>query len=602
MSKSRDGVREQPGTIRAALANGERLLKAQPAAAALQARTILRSDDHNAAAYRLLSRALAALGETGQAQAAMAEAIRLSAEDPALQSVLELLRNGAAKEALTQVKKQHTRSPHDPVVALLLGEALLQIDDWASAAVAFEKAIAIAPGYAQAHLGLARSHHLGFDLAPALHALEPLVGSDAPASAILFKATLMSEAGDHAAAEDIIRQILASSPYSAVLHLALADNLRTQGRPLEAAEAYRTAIKLDENSGRAWWGLVNVGGESLTDLEMSRLRTVAQSSPDRSERSYAGFAAAMLARNSANPLEEMKWLEAANQARRADFNYDEGVFDQRMRAVFQDAATERFFERRAHWGDPDPAPVFIVGMPRSGSTLLERMLGAHSQIEACGELPLIPALMREAGVAVGVDPLTDLAGLLKRLTKRQCRELGSEYLRRSRVRRRTAKPRFIDKLPHNWADLAFIRLILPAAALIDQRRHPLDCIVSNYRTAFVPGHPASYDLLEMAGYYATYSEAMDHFERACPGGLQRVIYEDLIADPRAQLTRLLGRLGLQFEEACLTFNRETGPVATASAEQVRREINRSGIGIWQRFSPWLDGVRNRLGRSQQSPT
>jgi hypothetical protein len=257
--------------------------------------------------------------------------------------------------------------------------------------------------------------------------------------------------------------------------------------------------------------------------------------------------------------------------------------------------TAEFYAERDGWGAAAADPIFILGMPRAGSTLVEQILASHSMVEGTSELPYIPTLARET---VAQHPRYDgltYPALLARLDARETRWLGEEYLRRAAAHRTAGKPFFIDKLPNNWRDIGFIRLILPNARILDARRHPLACGFSNFKQHFAEGQGFSYSLEDFGLYYRDYVKLLAHFDSVLPGRIVRVVNEDLIENGEAEIRRLLDRLGLPFEESCLRFWESDRAVRTPSAEQVRQPINRSGMEQWKKFEPWLGPLKEALG-------
>jgi hypothetical protein len=231
--------------------------------------------------------------------------------------------------------------------------------------------------------------------------------------------------------------------------------------------------------------------------------------------------------------------------------------------------------------------------------LIEQILSCHSQIEGTMELPDIPAIVRRETQEQGTRS-HNWPAVAGGMDRAKLASLGAEFLERTRVQRKTCKPFYIDKLPNNWAYAGFIHLILPQAKLIDARRHPLDCCFSNFRQHFAQGQAFTYDLADIGRYYADYVRAMDHYDRVLPGRVHRVIHERLLDNPEAEVRALLAYLGLPFEEACLAFHASSRPVRTASSEQVRRPINRDGVGQWQPFEAWLGPLREALGDLPES--
>ena len=258
--------------------------------------------------------------------------------------------------------------------------------------------------------------------------------------------------------------------------------------------------------------------------------------------------------------------------------------------------TPAFFAARTTHGSPAPDPIFILGMPRAGSTLIEQILASHPLVEGTMELPDIGALAKRLGGRRTKHEASLYPECLAELDAADCAALGAEYLERTRVQRKTDKPFFIDKMPNNWAHVGLINLILPKAKIIDARRHPLACCFSNFKQHFARGQGFSYDQAEVGRYYADYVRLLRHFDTVLPGRIHRVIHEALVDDPEGEVRRLLDHLGLPFDPACLRFHENERAVRTASSEQVRRPINRDGLDQWKPFETWLEPMKQALGQ------
>ena len=257
--------------------------------------------------------------------------------------------------------------------------------------------------------------------------------------------------------------------------------------------------------------------------------------------------------------------------------------------------TADFLAARAGQGCDAPDPIFILGMPRAGSTLVEQILASHGEVEGTMELPDLPALAKRLGGRIRKSDASAYPECLAEMTPGELRALGEEYLERTRIQRKTGRPYFIDKMPNNWAHVGLIHLILPQAKIVDARRHPLACGFSNFKQHFARGQAFSYSLEEMGLYYRDYVSLMRHFDRVRAGRIHRVVHERLVEDPEAEVRRLLGFLGLDFDPACLRFHENARAVRTASSEQVRRPINREGLDRWQSYEPWLGPLKQALG-------
>jgi hypothetical protein len=352
--------------------------------------------------------------------------------------------------------------------------------------------------------------------------------------------------------------------------------------------AFRAAIALDADCGEARLGLANLKTYRFSPAEEAALDIrLARPSADPAARCALLFARARTLEDSGLYGEAFARLDEANAIGRARRAYDPARVHgevERATALF----TPAFFAARADWGDPDPAPIFIVGLPRSGSTLVDQILASHPEVEGCGELPDMQMIAGRVG------------GALDALTAGRCAALGREYLACIRPMRRLGRPRFTDKAPGNFVHAGFIRLILPKARIIDVRRHPLDCGVSIFRQHFEAGFDFAWDLADIGRYYADYVALMAHFDAAAPGRVHRVIYEKLVGDTEGEVRRLLDYLELPFDSACLRFFDNPRAVATPSSEQVRRPISAEAVGQWRRYEPWLAPLKAALGPAMET--
>ena len=291
--------------------------------------------------------------------------------------------------------------------------------------------------------------------------------------------------------------------------------------------------------------------------------------------------------------------QAGNALRRERLSYDADettAHVARSKALF----TPAFFAGRSGAGSPAPDPIFVIGLPRSGSTLVEQILSSHSKVEGTMELPDIASIARRLGGERREGEEPAYPGVLADLTPEQLKALGEEYLERTRIQRKTGRPLFIDKMPNNFAHIGLIHLILPNAKIVDVRRHPLACCFSGFKQHFARGQGFTYDLTDIGRYYADYAALMAHVDAVLPGRAHRVIYEQLVEDPETEIRRLLAYCGLEFEPACLSFHETARPVRTASSEQVRQPLYRDGLDQWRHYEPWLGPLKAALGRTLET--
>ena len=400
--------------------------------------------------------------------------------------------------------------------------------------------------------------------------------------------------GRHDEAIGVYRQMLADAPQSWDAHLWLGHALKTVGRTPEAIESYRAAAAARPNFGDAYWSLANLKTYRFTDGEIDRMRLeVEASTTNAQDRWHLCFALGKALEDRGEIEGSWSWYERGNALKRADSRYDPQVIEANTRRQIQ-TCTRDFFRARSGYGDPGPDPIFVLGLPRAGSTLIEQILASHSQVEGTQELSNIQRLVLEIE---GHDPDPEAPrypAALAELTADQARRLGERYLEETRAYR-TDRPFFIDKMPNNFRHIGLIHLILPNARIIDARREPMACCFSNLKQLFAQGQEFTYSAEDIARYYRTYLELMDHWDQALPGRVLRVQHEDVVDDLEGSVRRILDHCGLPFEPACVAFHESRRSVRTPSSEQVRQPIFRDSLDQWTRYEPWLGELRTALG-------
>ncbi len=407
-------------------------------------------------------------------------------------------------------------------------------------------------------------------------------------------ATIAVGLGEHDRAIALYRDMLAEAPDAPDLHLWLGHALKTIGQLPEAIDAYRAAAAARPDFGDAYWSLANLKTYRFTDDEIVRMRAEEARPPAALEdRIHLCFALAKALEDRDEIAESWTYYERGNALKRAESRYRPDILETNTASQIA-VCTPAFFARRAGWGDPRPDPIFILGLPRSGSTLLEQILASHTQVEGTQELADIQRIVQELQ---GRDP--DPAdprypAVLTDLSEADVRALGERYLAETQVYR-TDTPRFIDKMPNNFRHVGLIHLILPHARIIDARREPLACCFSNLKQLFANGQEFSYGIEDIARYYRTYLDLMTHWDTVLPGRVLRVHHEDVVADLEGSVRRLLDYCGLPFEPACIEFHKSKRSVRTPSSEQVRRPIFRDGLDQWRKYEPWLSPLREALG-------
>jgi tetratricopeptide (TPR) repeat protein len=378
------------------------------------------------------------------------------------------------------------------------------------------------------------------------------------------------------------------------LHLAIGHAEKTIGHQAEAIESYRRSADVRPGFGDAWWSLANLKTYRFTDAEVERMRGYeSESTTTDEDRFHLCFALGKALGDQREFAESFAFYERGNELKRRNVSHDAGQLEQKLRRQMQ-ICTSDFFAERAGSGFPADDPIFIVGLPRAGSTLIEQILASHSAVEGTRELADIPRLVHQLNGRESDQVQARYPQVLAELGVDAYRGFGEKYVEDTRIYR-TGKPRFIDKMPNNFRHIALIHLILPNARIIDARRDPMDCCFSNFRQLFANGQEFTYSLEEIGRYYRIYVEVMGHWDRVLPGRVLRIQHEELIEDLEGNVRRMLDYCGLPFEPTCLEFHRTERSVRTASSEQVRRPINREGVGQWRDYEPYLAPLKSVLG-------
>jgi hypothetical protein len=370
--------------------------------------------------------------------------------------------------------------------------------------------------------------------------------------------------------------------------------LKTVGRTSEAIASYRSAAASRPDFGDAYWSLANLKTYRFTDEEIADMRE-AEASPATQliDRQHLCFALGKGLEDRDDIAGSWSYYERGNGLMRAESRHRPEVHETNTRGQIT-VCTRAFFESRAGWGAEAPDPIFIVGLPRAGSTLIEQILASHSKVEGTQELADVQRIVL---TLQGRDPDLDnprYPGVLAGMTEEDFRRLGETFLADTRAYR-SGRPYFIDKMPNNFRHIGLIHLMLPNARIVDARREPMACCWSNLKQLFAQGQEFTYSAQDIARYYRTYLDLMDHWDQALPGRVLRVRHEDVIDDLEASVRRILDYCGLEFEPACVEFHKTLRSVRTPSSEQVRQPIFRDGLDQWRKYEPWLGALKAALG-------
>jgi tetratricopeptide (TPR) repeat protein len=482
--------------------------------------------------------------------------------------------------------KPHLKAdPFDVRAIRMLAELAGRIGRLRDAEALLRRAMEIAPGFVAARANLALVLSRMGRPAEAMELLDAVLEAEPDAIGHLnLKAASLARLGDFDQAIRIYEGVLERAPAQPRVWLSYGHMLKTLGRQAEGVDAYRRAIALKPALGEAWWSLANLKTLRFDQADIEAMRAaLGTAGLTEEDRFHLEFALGKAMHDLGRADEAFGYYARGNALRRER---------QPFRAEELTRTVERcleLFTREllSSTGGCDAAdPIFIVGMPRAGSTLVEQILSSHPLVEGTSELPDMPVIAREIG---------PYPGAAARMSGEDRQAAGETYLKRTAVQRRTDRPFFIDKLPNNWLFVPFIQLVLPTARIVDARRHPLGCCVSNFRQHFARGQDFTYDLADLGHYYSDYVRLMAHVDEALPGRVHRVIYERMVENTEAEVRCLLAYCGLPFDPACLLFHETDRAVRTASSEQVRQPIYQGAKDEWQLYTEHLGPLRAALG-------
>lgn len=401
-----------------------------------------------------------------------------------------------------------------------------------------------------------------------------------------LKGLILDKLGRNDEAIRHYENLLADDRDNSQLLIAYGHVLRAAGRTDDAVAAYRQAVAVDIERGEAWWGLAAIKSKVLTDQDIETIRAALKAAVDINNIIPLNFALARALHDRERYEEAFEHYAEGNRLHASTINYKSEELTREV-DTFSRLFREEHFRKPPAFRLDGPTPIFLISMPRAGSTLLEQMLDCHPAIEGVGELLYVRALLRTAMELYTNRGCSTVDEVVLALTDADKEAMGRDYLARAELHRRTDAPYFIDKMPMNWSDVLFIRELLPHAKFVEIRRDPMDCCFSNFTHCFSRAHAASSSLADMGKSYVDYVRLMDHFDEVATGLIHHVRYEALVDDPETQLRAVLAYLGLPWDEAVLTFHQSARTVRTPSAEQVRRPLNRDGMGAWRPYSQWL---------------
>ena len=537
-------------------------------------------------AWFSLGKALSLLGRGKDADAAFEKSFELSPERRLMAHAAEHQKEGRIEEAEQIYRRVLRKNPRNVDALRLLALLAMRADRPDDAETLLLRAIEIAPDFLLALLDLGRLRKEQDRYGEALESFDRVISLEpAQPQAHFLRAATLARASFTRESIDAYRSCLAVRPGHVGALLGLGHVLKAMGDYEGAVASYKACMREAPDFGETYWSLANLKTYRFDDATVSEMEKRA-AAPGGNVLSTVNFLFALAKAYEDRGDYEQAWehYRSGNEIHRAQVKYDPvqtEAMNDRIVAVFNAALVEEL----GGAGDPDPSPIFILGLPRSGSTLLEQILATHTDVEGTSELPYVGRLAtslnlnREDGV--------NYPEALRELRPANLAAMGSDYLARSRMHRRSGAPRFIDKMPNNFPNVGLIALMLPNAKIIDARRHPLDACLSNYRQLFAKGQNFTYDLTEIGEYYLEYQRMMDHWRDVLPNRVLTVQYEEIVADFEPQVRRLLEFCGLPWQDACLRFYESERPVRTPSAEQVRQPIYDRSVGHWQHYEKHL---------------
>ena len=539
---------------------------------------------------------LSSRGLHAQAEQVKAQLERLGSLPRSLLAVTDLIAQGRILKA-EDICRQFLKKVPDHVEGMRLlasiGSRLGVLDD---AEFLLESAAKLAPDNIQVRIDYIQVLRKRQKFERACEEAQRLLETspDNPQFLSLYAIESM-QTGDYETALEVFDDVLEKMPRDPGTLTSKGHALKTRGDYDAAVETYRAALASQPGHGEAYYSLANLKVYSFSASEVSAMEEQVQETSDLPymDRVYLHFALGKAYEDQENFEKSFKCYARGNELKKAQSRYDADQMTEDL-AAQQEVCTAEFFAARAGYGEDAPDPVFILGLPRAGSTLLEQILSSHSQVDGTLELPNILSLsqrLRRLGRGGDNKPYPEN---LAELSREDCTRFGQEFMRDTRIHRQGA-PFFIDKMPNNFRHIGLIKLILPNAKIIDARRHPMACCFSGYKQLFAEGQEFTYSLEDIGQYYRDYVQLMDHWDKVLPGFVLRVMNEDVVEDLEAQVRGILEFCNLPFEEACLEFHRTRRNIRTPSSEQVRQPVNRSGLEYWLNYEPWLEPLKDRLG-------
>lgn len=588
-------IKLQPEVPQGHMELGLARLKAGRLEAAKQSlRVAVEKEPKLSAAWRALAKVYSIEGDEDEAARVLAGELLASDIAPPIKKASELFYQGRVGVAEGICRDYLRAQPADVNAIRLLADIGFKLRMMEEAGQLYLRCLELAPDFHGARYKYAQvlTRQNRYDIA--LTQTEKLLQKDPQdLSFRVLHASTLAQSGQYAEAHKRFRAILKKIPEAATVWTSYGHSLRYGGKGDEAVEAYRRALDIAPDDGEAWWSLANLKTVKFTADEVSSMRSrLEEKTENDQDKAHLAFSLGKALEDSGKYEESFSAYALGNEVKKKHNGYKSAVTSQRTDHII-DTCTATFFDQLGDDGNPNASPIFIVGLPRSGSTLLEQILASHSQVEATDELHFIPRIASKLEKRKKKEESWKYPGVIARLSADERVALGQEYLDAA-ASYRSGGARFIDKLPNNFVHIGLIKAILPNATIIDARRAPMAACFANFKQLFAEGQPFTYSLEDIGHYYADYIRLMNHWSSVLPGWALTVQYEEVVENLESQVIRMLDHCDLPFEEACVHFHKNERAVRTASSEQVRQPIFREGLDQWRHYQQYLRPLRGLL--------
>jgi tetratricopeptide (TPR) repeat protein len=555
--------------------------------------TATRLNTKLAHSWMLLSEIHQANEDKTEAEQAFQHYLRSSTADPELLEAIEHSKHKRFAKAERACRSYLKREPNNVSAIRLLAEIALQLNVFDDACKLLERCLELAPEFSLARLDYIRALNGQKKPLEALQQINKLSAQEAKKqTTLMLKANCFTQLGDCQNAILIYEKLISADQANARVYTNYGHALKTEGRQQQAIAAYRNAINLKPAMGEAYWSLANLKIFKFDDSDLTAMKHQLETKQTNiTDTFHMCFALGKGLEDKKNYKASFKHYALGNKIKKHQEGYSADENHQDIKRQIDFFSTD-FFNKTNGFGCQAEDPIFIVGLPRAGSTLLEQIIASHSQVDGTKELPDITAMARRLGARK--NGASQFPAILNTITAEQAHDLGQEYLASTQIQRQQA-PFFIDKMPNNFAFIGLIHTILPNAKIIDARRHPMDGCFSGFKQLFASGQRFTYGLTDIARYYQDYVAIMDHWDQVLPGKVLRVQYEDVVADLETQARRIMAYCNLELEPNCLNFYQTKRAVRTASSEQVRQPIYKSAVAHWRHYEQDLTELKQALG-------